>query len=138
MKLRNLMWRVSCAGVSILSVTIMVAALTALSAMAADVSTDSPKIGSGITKAAEGFETPSTSYIVANPTSIFSDHSFFGTKVTGELKRGERVAALAKVKYDWLLSPRTALVSATSRFRFCRRPTSTSPELAAREVPVLT
>jgi hypothetical protein len=104
MKLPNLMYRVSCAGVSILSATITVVALTAVSAMAADISADSLKIGPGIMKATEGFETPSSTYIVANPTSIFSDHSFFGTKVTGELKRGERVEALAKVKgYDWIL-----------------------------------
>ncbi|HEX3487664.1 MAG TPA: hypothetical protein VHT51_21595 [Micropepsaceae bacterium] len=81
-----------------------VAALTAVSARAADLSTDSLKLAPGVTKAAEGFETPPTTYIVANPTSIFSDHFFFGTKVMGELKRGEHVDALAKVKgYDWVL-----------------------------------
>jgi hypothetical protein len=51
-----------------------------------------------------GYETPGTQYVVANPTSIYSDHFFYGTKVTGELKRGDRVEALAKVKdWDWVL-----------------------------------
>jgi hypothetical protein len=53
---------------------------------------------------APGYETPATSYIVANPTNIYSDHSFYDTKVTGQLKRGEHVDALAKVKgWEWLL-----------------------------------
>jgi hypothetical protein len=72
-------------------------------ALAADLATDSLKFAPDVVKA-PGYETTSTNYIVANPTSIYSDHSFYGTKVTGELKRGEHVDALAKVKgYDWLL-----------------------------------
>ena len=103
MKLRDLLYWVRFFAVTALSATITVAALTAVSAMA-DVTADSLKIAPGVTKAMEGFETPATSYIVANPTNVFSDHSFFGTKVTGELKRGEHVEALAKVKgYDWIL-----------------------------------
>jgi hypothetical protein len=43
-------------------------------------------------------------YIVANPTDTFSDHYFYNTKVTGSLKRGEKLDALAKVKaWDWVL-----------------------------------
>ena len=78
------------------------AALTTV-ASAADVSPDSLKFAAGVVKA-PGYETPAGKYIVANPTSVYSDHSFFDTKVTGELKRGDRVEALAKVKgYDWVL-----------------------------------
>lgn len=72
-------------------------------AFAADIPADSIKLAPGVTKQ-PGYETPPTSYIVANPTKIYSDHSFYDTKVTGELKRGEHVDGLAKVKgYDWLL-----------------------------------
>lgn len=84
------------------ALTVMV--LTAAAALAADVSPDSLKFAPGVTKAMEGFETPATTYVVANPTNVFSDHFYYDTKVTGELKRGERVQALAKVKgYDWVL-----------------------------------
>ncbi|HXJ02726.1 MAG TPA: hypothetical protein VNH44_16010 [Micropepsaceae bacterium] len=104
MKSRDPFYWVRFAAVTVASAAITVAALTAVSARAADLSADSLKFAPGVTKAAEGFETPATTYIVANPTSIFSDHSFFGTKVTGKLKRGEHVDALAKVKgYDWVL-----------------------------------
>ena len=104
MKLRDVFYWVRFAGVAMASTIITVAVLAAVQARAADLSADSLKLGPGVTKAAEGFETPATTYIVANPTSIFADHSYFGTKVTGELKRGERVEALAKVKgYDWVL-----------------------------------
>jgi hypothetical protein len=78
--------------------------LTAAPAFAADVSADSLKLASNVTKAQEGYETAATNYIVANPTSIFSNHFYYDTKVTGELKRGEHVQPLAKVKgYDWVL-----------------------------------
>jgi hypothetical protein len=71
---------------------------------AADVSADSLKLAPNVTKASEGYETEATKYIVANPTSIFSNHFYYDTKVTGELKRGEHVQPLAKVKgYDWVL-----------------------------------
>jgi hypothetical protein len=80
-----------------------VTALIIVPAFAADVATDSLKFAPGVAKS-EGYETPPTTYIVANPTSIYSDRSFYNTKVTGELKRGEHVDALAKVKgYDWIL-----------------------------------
>jgi hypothetical protein len=73
-------------------------------AQAADVSADSLKFAAGVTRAPEGYETSSVSYIVANPTSVFSDHFYYGGKITGDLKRGERVDVLAKVKgYDWVL-----------------------------------
>jgi hypothetical protein len=71
---------------------------------AADLSADSLKFAAGVAKAPEGYETPASSYVVANPTSVFANHFYFDSKVTGELKRGERVEALAKVKgYDWVL-----------------------------------
>lgn len=73
-------------------------------AFAADVSADNLKLAPGVTKAKEGYESIATKYIVANPTSIYSDHSYFDDKVTGELKRGEHVQPMAKVKgYDWVL-----------------------------------
>jgi uncharacterized protein YgiM (DUF1202 family) len=41
---------------------------------------------------------------VANSTNVYSDHSLVDPKVTGELKRGERVEVLAKVKgWEWAL-----------------------------------
>ena len=43
-------------------------------------------------------------YIVANSTNIFSGHAVYGTDVTGQLKLGEKVEVLAKVKgWDWML-----------------------------------
>lgn len=82
----------------------IIAAAISAGAFAADISADSLKLAPGVVKAAEGYETPPTTYIVANPTSVFSDHYFYNTKVTGDLKRGDRVDALAKVKgWDWVL-----------------------------------
>ncbi len=74
------------------------------SAAAADIPADSLKLASGVVKA-PGYETPPVnSYIVANGTNIFSDHAFYGTNVTGELKRGEKVEVIAKVKgWEWVL-----------------------------------
>jgi hypothetical protein len=78
-------------------------ALFNTAAVAADVSPDSLKLAPGVVKA-EGYETPATTYIVANGTNVFSGHSFYDTKVTGELKRGDRVDMLAKVKgWEWVL-----------------------------------
>lgn len=72
-------------------------------AVAADVSPDSLKLAPGVVKAG-GYETPATTYIVANGTNVYSDHSFYDTKVTGELKRGDHVDVLAKVKgWEWVL-----------------------------------
>jgi hypothetical protein len=72
-------------------------------AMGADIAADSLKVAPGVV-VAPGYETPATSYIVANTTSIYSDLAVYGTNVTGELKRGEKVEALAKVKgWEWLL-----------------------------------
>jgi uncharacterized protein YgiM (DUF1202 family) len=77
--------------------------LTNAAAFAADISADSLKLAPGVVKA-EGYEAPATTYIVANGTNVFSDHSFFSTPVAGELKPGERVDVLAKVKgWDWAL-----------------------------------
>jgi hypothetical protein len=80
-----------------------VALLTITGANAADIAANSLKFASGVAQHA-AYETPPTAYIVANPTRVFNDKSWFGTTATGELKRGERVEVLAKVKgYDWVL-----------------------------------
>jgi hypothetical protein len=73
-------------------------------AMGTEIPTDSLKIAAGIVKA-PGYETlPAKGYIVANSTNVFSDHAVNGTNVTGQLKLGEKVEALAKVKgWDWIL-----------------------------------
>ena len=73
-------------------------------ALGADIPADSLKIGAGVVKA-PSYETPSAkNYIVANSTNIYSDHALYGTDVTGQLKLGEKVEALAKVKgWDWML-----------------------------------
>ena len=69
----------------------------------AAISPDSLKLVPGVVKA-EGYETPATTYIVANSTNVYSGHSFYDTKVTGELKRGDHVDVLAKVKgWEWVL-----------------------------------
>jgi hypothetical protein len=71
-------------------------ALFNTAAVAADISPDSLKLAPGVVKAAEGYETPATRYIVANGTNVYSAHSFYDTKVTGELKRGDPVACLPR------------------------------------------
>jgi uncharacterized protein YgiM (DUF1202 family) len=84
----------------------MVAAIALFNtaAVAADVSPDSLKLAPGVVNAAEGYEKPATTYIVANSTNVYSGHSLYDTKVTGELKRGDHVDVLAKVKgWDWML-----------------------------------
>lgn len=81
----------------------LAAGQVAITTFAADVPADSLKLAPGVAKA-EGYETPATTYIVANSTNIYSGHTFVDTKVTGELKRGDRVEVLAKVKgWDWAL-----------------------------------
>ena len=65
------------AAVTALSAMITVAALTAV-AHAADISADTLKFNNGVAKAANGYETLATNYIVANPTSVFSDHFYYG------------------------------------------------------------
>ncbi len=80
------------------------ATATAGAAWAADLPADGVKLAAGVVRAMEGYETPPTTYIDANPTDIYSDHYFYNTKVTGALKRGEKVDVLAKVKgWDWVL-----------------------------------
>ena len=75
-----------------------IVAATAMAAAAVN-----PNLAAGVTKAA-GYEAPPTQYIVANPTNIFDNHFMYGTKVVGELARGTRVDALAKVTgYEWVL-----------------------------------
>lgn len=77
--------------------------VSTLPALAADLAADFLRLASGVVKAA-GYETIDTKYIVANGTSIYSDHAFHSMPVGGELKRGERVDVLAKVKgWDWVL-----------------------------------
>ena len=103
MQLRNIAHWVRFGAVTAISATLTVALLNLDSAFASEVSPDSLKFAPNVVKA-PGYETPATTYIVANPTSIFSDHYFFNTMTTGELKRGEKVEALAKVKdWDWIL-----------------------------------
>jgi hypothetical protein len=83
--------------------TLLVAAFNIAPSIAADVSPDSLKLAPGVVKA-PGYETPETNYIVAIGTNVFSDHAFNETKVMGELKRGEHVEVLAKVKgWQWVL-----------------------------------
>jgi hypothetical protein len=85
------------------AVAVIVASLNIAAAFATEVSSDSLKLAPGVVKA-PGYETPATSYVVANATSIYSDHSFYDTKVTGELKRGDHIDVLAKVKgWEWVL-----------------------------------
>jgi uncharacterized protein YgiM (DUF1202 family) len=74
------------------------------SASATDIPMDSSKLAPGVEKAS-GYETPPASnYIVANSTNVFSAHAFYGSNVTGELKRGEKPEVLAKVKgWEWML-----------------------------------
>jgi hypothetical protein len=89
---------------SMFSAMFVCAAVGLGAALAADISADSLKFAEGVNKTKQGYETPPAMYIVANPTNVFSDHFYYGGKVTGELKRGERVEALAKVKgYEWVL-----------------------------------
>jgi hypothetical protein len=85
------------------AVALTAALALAATANAADIAPDSLKLAPGVVKA-PGYETPPTTYIVANGTNIYSDHMFYETKVMGELKRGDRVEVLAKVKgWDWAL-----------------------------------
>jgi hypothetical protein len=73
-------------------------------AMGAEIPTDSVKIAAGVVKASSYETPPAKGYIVANSTNIFSDHAIYGTDVNGQLKLGEKVEALAKVKgWDWIL-----------------------------------
>jgi uncharacterized protein YgiM (DUF1202 family) len=72
-------------------------------AAAAVISPDSLKLAPGVTKVA-GYETPTTTYIVANSTNVYSGPSLVDTKVTDQLKRGDHVDVLAKVKgWEWVL-----------------------------------
>jgi hypothetical protein len=62
-----------------------------------------PPMAANVTRAA-AYNAAPTQYIVANPTNIYSNHFIYGSTVTGELARGARVEALAKVQgYEWLL-----------------------------------
>ena len=85
-----------------IGISAAIALFNSVAAAAADISADSLKLAPGIAKATEGYETPTTTYIVANSTNVYSGHSFYDTKVTGELKRGDHVDVLAKVKgWEW-------------------------------------
>jgi hypothetical protein len=62
-----------------------------------------PPMGNNVTKAT-AYEAPPAQYIVANPTNIYNNHFVYGSTVVGELMRGQRVEALAKVQgYEWIL-----------------------------------
>ncbi len=107
MKLRDVPNRLRFASV-VASAALTAAAFSLAAAAAADIPANSLKVGAGVVMAKEGYETPPTTYIVANPTGVFSDHFYFDTKVTGDLKRGDKIDALAKVKgYDWVLIGRS-------------------------------
>jgi hypothetical protein len=67
-----------------------------LPALAADLSADSLKFAPGVVKAS-GYETSDTKYIVANGTSIYSDHAFHSMPLGGELKREQHIDVIAKV-----------------------------------------
>jgi hypothetical protein len=87
-------------GACAVSVAILV---STLGGFAADLSPDSLRLAPGVVKAA-GYETIDNKYIVANGTSVYSDHAFHSMPVGSELKRGERVDVLAKVKgWEWVL-----------------------------------
>jgi hypothetical protein len=102
MSTRSILSRIR-GGAKAMSAAIMIAPFAITVAVAADIPTDSLKFAPDVVKA-PGYETPPAKYIVANGTNVYSDHSFYGTKVTGDLKRGEHVDALAKVKgWDWIL-----------------------------------
>jgi hypothetical protein len=80
-----------------------------VSAAAVEIPSASLNLAGDVTMAA-GYEKPPAEYIVANGTQIFANHFYYGSKVTGELKRGERIEGLAKVKgYDWLLVGRNGV-----------------------------
>jgi uncharacterized protein YgiM (DUF1202 family) len=97
MKMRELF---SLAG---LGAATIAATFSSSAAFAADISPDSLKFASGVVKA-PAYETPATNYIVANSTNVYSDRWFYDSKVMGELKRGEPVDVLAKVKgWEWVL-----------------------------------
>ena len=84
-------------------ITSVVALLSTLTALAADLPAESLKLVPGVVKAA-GYESIDTKYIVAIGTSIYSDHAFHSMPVGRELKRGDRVDVLAKVKgWEWVL-----------------------------------
>ena len=86
-------------------------------ALAADIPAASLKFGPGVEKTKQGYETPGAMYIVANPTNVFSNHFYYGSKSTGELKRGDRVEALAKVKgYGWVLVGRGGTAAGSTAF----------------------
>jgi hypothetical protein len=87
-----------------ISAVAAIAPIAVAAALASDIPAGSLKLAPDVAKE-QGYETPAVKdYIVANSTNIYSDHSFTGTKVTGALKRGEQVEALAKVKgWDWVL-----------------------------------
>ena len=87
---------------------ILLAAIIAVSAAGSAIAADAvnPRLAADVTKAA-GFEALTTQYIVANPTNVFANHYMYGSKVTGQLQRGQRVEALAKVRgYEWVLVAR--------------------------------
>jgi hypothetical protein len=62
-----------------------------------------PPMAANVTRAA-AYNAVTTQYVVANPTNIYNNHFVYGATVVGELARGARVEALAKVAgYEWVL-----------------------------------
>ena len=99
----NLRYWIQFGAITAITAAITATVLNVAAAFAADIPAESLKFAPNVVKET-GYETPATNYIVANPTNIYSDHSFTGTQVTGELKRGDHVDVLAKVKgWDWVL-----------------------------------
>jgi hypothetical protein len=77
--------------------------LGAAGSAAAAAAAAEPKLAAGVTHVAN-LEVPPAQYIVANPTSVYSNHFIYGTTVTGQLARGQQVEALGKVPgYEWIL-----------------------------------
>jgi len=51
----------------------------------------------------ENLEPVTTTYIVANPTNVYSNHFVYDTTVVGELERGTTVEVVGKVPgYEWV------------------------------------
>ena len=99
MKLRDIVYWLRFGAITIISAAATVVFLNVAAAFAADVSPDSLKFAPGVVKA-PAYETPATSYIVANPP--------VSSAITTSLKQkppgGEKIEALAKVKdWDWVL-----------------------------------
>jgi hypothetical protein len=79
MRMRDVVYGVRMGAVTMISVAVAIAFLGVAVAFAADIPADSLKLAPGVVKA-PGYETPPTSYIIANVRSL-------------ELRRSERKPA---------------------------------------------